>query len=461
MPHPIPRVPAALAALGLVAAACGGGVFSASGLPEQAQGPGQQCQPALVSCANVCTVEDAQHCGSSCLDCTAGAAPPTGAVLACLDAGSAGHGSCGYTCTDGLLKCAGGCCGATALAAGPAFTCALLTDATLRCWGANASGQLGTGDTSTRLTASAVALPSAAVALGTGIGHACAVLSGGAVRCWGANDAGQVTGTASGSPVLTATATPVTSGAIAVAAGASHTCALLGTGAVRCWGAPAGTGGGQPVTSGATALAAGRDHTCAVVAGAVRCWGANAQGQLGTAAASDTTTTPIASGISLVAAGENQTCAATGTSNGQNLDDSVQCWGDSVGASYGLAVPQRTPAIPLRSGNRSTIQYPVQLLAAGAHHLCVRNKDEAVECLGADDKGQLGGVPVESGVTVPVGLPAVALPVARALATGDAHSCAALSDGRLRCWGGNDSGQLGDGTTTTPAVAVLVNPSGE
>jgi alpha-tubulin suppressor-like RCC1 family protein len=198
-----------------------------------------------------------------------------------------------------------------------------------------------------------------------------------------------------------------------------------------------------------------------VVGGAVRCWGDNAQGQLGTATTADTSTTPIAAGMTLVAAGENQTCAATGTSNGTNLDDSVQCWGDSVGAAYLLAVPQRTPAIPLRSTNRSTIQYPVEMMAAGAHHLCVRNKNEAVECLGANDAGQLGGVPLEAGVTVPVGLPAVALPIVQALAAGDAHSCAALADGRIRCWGSNASGQLGDGTTTTPAVAVLVNPSGE
>ncbi len=449
-----------VAAVTLLASACGGGLFDAGGLPAGAAGTGQQCQAGLVSCSNVCTVEDTLHCGTACQDCAAGATPPQGAVLACLGAGTADHGSCGYSCTDGLLKCASGCCGASALAAGPAHTCALLLDGTVRCWGANASGQLGTGDTRARLTPAAVALPSAAIALGSGIGHACAVLAGGAVRCWGANDAGQVTGAAS-SPVLTPAATPVTSGAIAVAGGAGHTCALLGSGAVRCWGAASRTGGGTPVASGATAVAAGKDHTCAVVAGAVRCWGANAQGQLGTAATSDTSTTPIASGVALVAAGENQTCAATGTSNGTNLDDSVRCWGDSVGAGYLLAVPQRTPAIPLRNATRSTIQYPVQLIAAGAHHVCVRNKDEAVESFGANDAGQLGGAPVEAGVTVPVGLPSVALPVARALAAGDAHSCAALSDGRIRCWGSNASGQLGDGTTTTPAVAVLVIPSGQ
>ncbi len=449
-----------MAVLGLLASACGSGVYDAGGLPAQATGPGQQCQPGLVSCSNVCTVEDTLHCGTACQDCTSGAAPPQGAVLACLGAGTADHGSCGYSCTDGLLKCAGGCCGASALAAGPAFTCALLSDGSVRCWGANASGQLGTGDTLARLTPTAVALPSAAVAVGSGTGHACAVLTGGAVRCWGANDAGQVSGTATAAPVLAPTATPVTSGAIAVAAGGGHSCALLASGAVRCWGAAARTGGGQPVVSGATAIAAGKDHTCAVVAGAVQCWGSNAQGQLGTAAVSDTSATPIASGMTLVAAGESQTCAATGSSNGSNLDDSVRCWGDSVGAGYLLAVPQRTPAIPLRNAARSTIQYPVELIAAGAHHVCVRNKNEAVECFGANEAGQLGGAPLEAGVTVPVGLPAVALPVARALATGDAHSCAALGDGRIRCWGSNSSGQLGDGSNTTPAVAVLVNPSG-
>jgi alpha-tubulin suppressor-like RCC1 family protein len=68
---------------------------------------------------------------------------------------------------------------------------------------------------------------------------------------------------------------------------------------------------------------------------------------------------------------------------------------------------------------------------------------------------------VEAGTAVAVGLPAVALPVARALAAGAAHSCAALADGRIRCWGSNASGQLGDGSTVTPSLAVLVVPSGE
>jgi hypothetical protein len=460
-------VPTSLALL----AACGTGLYDASGLPSGPGGGGQVCEATLVSCpdpsapsAPVCTTEDVRHCGASCLDCTAGGPPPAGAVIACVGAGTPSHGQCGFSCTDGLLKCGTpevpACCGATALAAGPAYTCALLTDGAVRCWGENASGQIGSGDTAPRPKPSLVALPTAAIAIGAGAGHACAVLAGGAVRCWGENASGQVTGAASSAPVLAPAATPVTSGAVAVAGGAGHTCALLGSGAVRCWGAPARTGGGQPIASGATGIAAGRDHTCAVVSGAVRCWGANALGQLGTAAPADTATTPIASGIMLVAAGANQTCASTGSSNGTNLDDAVRCWGDSVGAGYLFDDPQRTPAIPRRDATRSTIDKPAELVAAGAHHVCIRNRNEAVECFGANDQNQLGAS-VLPGETALVPLPAVALPVARALATGDAHGCAALADGRIRCWGSNAAGQLGDGTTTSPPLSVLVVPSGE
>jgi alpha-tubulin suppressor-like RCC1 family protein len=91
----------------------------------------------------------------------------------------------------------------------------------------------------------------------------------------------------------------------------------------------------------------------------------------------------------------------------------------------------------------------------------VRNKTEAVECFGANDQNQLGGALVEAGTTAQVPLPTAAVPVAIALAAGDAHACAVLTDGRIRCWGANGSGQLGDGTTVSPALGVLVAPSGE
>ena len=86
----------------------------------------------------------------------------------------------------------------------------------------------------------------------------------------------------------------LSSGVVAIAAGTSHTCAVLSTGAVRCWGFNTngqlgdGTQTQRPtpvvvsgLTSGGTAVAAGGSHTCALVSGGVKCWGLNTNGQLG------------------------------------------------------------------------------------------------------------------------------------------------------------------------------------
>ena len=56
------------------------------------------------------------------------------------------------------------------------------------------------------------------------------------------------------------------------------------------------------------------------------------------------------------------------------------------------------------------------------------------------------------------------MPCAVQLGLGVYHSCARLNDGTARCWGNNDHGQLGDGTTTrrlTPAVVVAPTGTGE
>ena len=45
---------------------------------------------------------------------------------------------------------------------------------------------------------------------------------------------------------------------------------------------------------------------------------------------------------------------------------------------------------------------------------------------------------------------------ATAVVAGDSHGCAVIAGGEVRCWGQNGSGQLGDGTTTTPSPQALV-----
>jgi alpha-tubulin suppressor-like RCC1 family protein len=149
--------------------------------------------------------------------------------------------------------------------------------------------------------------------------HSCALLASGAVRCWGENYYGEL-----GNGTFTDAHTPVNvigiTNATAVAAGGSSSCALLATGAIRCWGlgwgripvtapeisnaiaitmgsnrifaTPRGgliksvSASGPTRVRGAVAaplkVAAGATHACALLAdGALRCWGANNVGQPG------------------------------------------------------------------------------------------------------------------------------------------------------------------------------------
>jgi alpha-tubulin suppressor-like RCC1 family protein len=458
---PLPfAVTALLAAL---MAGCGTGLYDASGVPPPETGPGGAlvCEAGLARCANACVVETTEQCGDACASCfDLVPSPPAHGAAACL------AGTCGYACDFGYLKCDGGCCASSAVAAGDAFTCAVLANGEARCWGANESGQLGAGATSpSRPLPGPVALSAAASAIGAGAAHACAILASGAIECWGANGQGQVSGTSVSAMEVTPTATPVTTGATSVVAGSAHTCALLSDQTVRCWGSDSlgqlGPNSGAPAVTGATALSAGANHTCAVVAGAVKCWGDNASGQLG-ATPSGGLATPIGSGITRVAASAGQTCATTGVATNAAIDDVVKCWGDSLGAAFAFASPQTTPAIPMKSLDQSTIRGDdVTILAAGRRHVCYQKKTESVSCFGADNlHGQLGGAPVTAAELVQVPLIPVTVPAVGALAAGADHTCAVLGDGTLRCWGANDRGQLGIGNLVDPPVGDVVAPSG-
>ncbi len=232
------------------------------------------------------------------------------------------------------------------MATGFYHTCALTDVGAVLCWGANFGGRLGDGTTAQHLTPVAVSgLTSGVVAVSAGVHHTCAITGAGAVVCWGGNFAGQV---GDGTTTDRSTPTPViglASGAVAVATGYYHTCAVTGGGAVQCWGAYGEPGDGTtlpaygktpaPIAglgSAVTALAAGRTHTCALTTGAgMLCWGGNAHGQLGDGTATDrimpTPVTGLSSGVMAITAGEWHTCALT-------TGGVVSCWG--YGAYGGL-----------------------------------------------------------------------------------------------------------------------------
>lgn len=170
--------------------------------------------------------------------------------------------------------------------------------------GVGSTDNIGDDEPARRARAIELAAPASKLALGRQ--HTCAMTEQGAVYCWGDQDAGQL-GTGKGTRVgdtrrVTSKLAPVKLGAVAsqIVAGDLHTCALLEQGNVRCWGdnkfgqlgiSHTRTVGDDEtpdtqadVVLGAPAvqLFAGSYHTCAILqTGKMRCWGFNKYGQLG------------------------------------------------------------------------------------------------------------------------------------------------------------------------------------
>jgi alpha-tubulin suppressor-like RCC1 family protein len=205
----------------------------------------------------------------------------------------------------------------------------------------------------------------------------------------------------------------------------------------------------QSARLNATAIAAGELHTCALTnGGGVKCWGDNGVGQLG-----DRTTTQrhtpvaafgLASGVSTLAAGAEHTCALTSAGG-------VKCWGDNESGELGdeTTIDRYSPVAVSGLGSG------VAAVSVGGAHTCALTSGGGVICLGGNDFGQLGdGTTTER--HVPVAVSGFASGAA-ALAAGSGHTCALTSAGGVKCWGDNGSGQLGDGTTTERHTPVAVS----
>ncbi|MBI2061726.1 MAG: hypothetical protein HYT87_18450, partial [Nitrospirae bacterium] len=340
-------------------------------------------------------------------------------------------------------------------------TCALISDGTVKCWGYNVDGQLGDGTTTNRLTPTAVSSLSSSLAVAGGGNHACALLSDGTVQCWGKNQYGQL-----GDGTTTNRTTPVAvstlSAAVAVAGGSSgHTCSLLSDGTVKCWGRNLygqlgdgySTDRQTPVTvtslSGGLTLAGGLDHTCALLSdGTVKCWGRNQVYQLGdgtTANRLTPTAVSSLSGVVAVAAGSQHTCSLLS-------DGTAKCWGWNTNGQLGDGTATNRPTPTSVSSLSGVIA-----IAGGGNasysHTCALKSDGTGWCWGFNNFGQLGDGTTAS-KTTPIAVSTLAGGVV--LTVGSGSTCAVLSDGSARCWGGNGQGQLGDGTTTTRTTPVPV-----
>ncbi len=286
---------------------------------------------------------------------------------------------------------------AVVIEAGGNSSCAITDDGAAWCWGDNEYGQLGIGTTVGTAVPTRVDLPGPAVALAFGTDwHACALLDDGSGWCWGHDDFGQLGDgnevDAQSSPVrVTVVDEPIRQ----ISPGFLHTCALLRSGAIACWGVgssgelgdgargyPDGAVTVQGISGTVEEVAASNGETCAVVDGRALCWGGNEEGRLGTATGNEFELTP-------------------------------------------------TPVAGL-PGDIAEIA-----MSESGGHICARTSNGATWCWGNAEVGQLGeGVPVAPAwVATPVRLD---LPRATAISAGYSNACALFAPDDLRCWGSGD-----------------------
>jgi len=231
-----------------------------------------------------------------------------------------------------------GLSGVAHIAVGHEHSCAALTNGTAKCWGRNGFGRLGDGTTVSRMSPVSVVGLTNVARVAAGGDYSCAVLADGTVKCWGANALSQLgDGTTFGR--LTPVTTVGVSGIAEIDAGYAHTCAFDDVNdLVDCWGynywGQLGDGTSinrstsNPVAglNDAMALGAGASHSCAVrVPGVAECWGNNADGQVGDGTLTDRwNRTPVngLTGLEAIDAGGAHTCALTTTGT-------VWCWGDN------------------------------------------------------------------------------------------------------------------------------------
>ncbi len=258
---------------------------------------------------------------------------------------------------------------------------------------------------------------------------------------------------------------PADPGAVVkVVAGKFHACALFSSGVAKCWGRnddylELGDGSGSSTSvpmpamgGGLSDLFAGAHQTCATIAAGAECAGRGDQGQLGDGSSADSSVpvraTAFAAAPVQVASGEAFLCALL-------PDGGVWCVGDGThgelgdGASHASVVPVQ-----------ARLAKAAQAVAAFDVHACALLVDGTVSCWGDDSFGQLGDGQAASGAGAPAppGV-VVGLAGATAIGVGVEHSCALVggaTSGAVWCWGGNESGQLGDGTTTSRARPVRV-----
>ena len=246
--------------------------------------------------------------------------------------------------------------------------------------------------------------------------------------------------------------------------GSTHTCGLTSAGEAYCWGKTyVGNNGGyvlatspQPISGGITfrSIVAGSDHDCGLsnAAPAVAyCWGANWDGRLGdgttgngSSSANRSSPVPIVGGLTFASlfAGGSVTCGLTELGK-------AWCWGRNGYGQLGdgMTIDANRPVAAAPALTFATLS------VGFGDHTCGVTTAGPTYCWGGNWYGQLGNATTTSS-TVPV-LVQGGLNFTR-LASGDGHTCGLTAAGVTYCWGRNYEGQTGDGSYNSSNIPTKV-----
>jgi len=199
-----------------------------------------------------------------------------------------------------------------------------------------------------------------------------------------------------------------------------------------------------------TQLALGLRHACLATTAGVSCWGSNLNGQLAACLTTSLLEVPFAEltlDATQLALGEQHTCAL-------EASHALACWGQSADGQTGVGVGSSSPTPTTLAGSWSSV-------SSRRFHTCGVKTDGTLWCWGRNDLGQLG-VGDTTSRSVPTQVDAGSTRTWSRVVVGGSTTCALDSTGATWCWGQNDQGEVGNGTTTTqttPVQVAIVGPT--
>ncbi|CAN5631732.1 hypothetical protein BH10ACT3_BH10ACT3_10220 [soil metagenome] len=200
-------------------------------------------------------------------------------------------------------------------------------------------------------------------------------------------------------------------------------------------------------TGSFAALSGGQDHTCALTPqGGVKCWGGGPKGQLGHGVAGYAQTMVDVTGLT---SGAAQVSSGRYHTCALTTAGGVKCWGQVLGDSSPYSPATVTSPVDVAGLTSGVVQ-----ISSGDNHACAVTDAGAVKCWGKNDSGQLGDGTTTNRLT-PVDVVGLGSGI-RSVEAGDRHTCVVTTAGGMKCWGRNYGGQLGDGTNTPSTLPVDV-----